>query len=95
MSSPHVCLSWTQDLSRAPRTPPAGHVVLALLPDAPTLPMTVSWKRYDADDATEIGAEGYWDFEDSLNSEVTGGIADTELAETLWCLVPLPDPAAA
>lgn len=76
--------TWTRDLATAPRTPPDGYAVLAILPGF-RAPEAVHWETYPEDIAREIGEDGYWTYSIEIVADVTdGGIRPDEARAALW-----------
>lgn len=83
-------MQWTQDLQTAPKKIPEGKSLLAILPGF-DFPEAVRWCDYEEDIARNLGEVGYWDYASENMSEITGGIAPSEVAATLWALIDLPE----
>lgn len=82
--------TWMKDLTTAPKVPPDGCVVLAILPRFGT-PETVHWEAYPDEIAKELGEDGYWTYSIEIVADVSdGGIRPDEAVKSVWCLIDLP-----
>ncbi|MBA4220146.1 MAG: hypothetical protein C0458_05380 [Methylobacterium sp.] len=73
-----------RDIASAPKD---GEIFLGTGPEE-AWPVAMLWQSYDADDAAEIGSDGYWTYAEQLIADVTG-----EAKPTHWR--PLPEPPSA
>jgi hypothetical protein len=73
-----------RDIASAPKD---GEIFLGTGPEE-AWPVAMLWQAYDADDAAEIGSDGYWTYAEQLIADVTG-----EAKPTAWR--PLPEPPSA
>jgi hypothetical protein len=68
--------------------PKDGEIFLGIGPEE-AWPVAMLWQAYDADDAAEIGSDGYWTYAEQLIADVTG-----EAKPTAWRPLPVPPEAA-
>jgi hypothetical protein len=82
-------LSWVKDLSTAPRTPPTGSVLIAILPDH-EFPEALAWSEYDKGGKDATGEVGFWEYKEELINDVTGGVDPKYYADALWTHLEIP-----
>ena len=84
-----IAEKWMTNLDQAPKETRADEVVLAVLSRSGT-PEPVIWRWYDAKVAREIGAEGYWDYDQDNIAEITGGVHPSQIDNARWTVIKLP-----
>lgn len=78
-------MNWQKGLQEAPKI--SAHEfefrkVLAF--ENGNTPAFVIWHAYDEETAKSLGVEGYWDYEESLVSDVDGMIDPSREADIWW-----------